>query len=220
MKRDRRLLGIALTILAILVLGGVLTLLPDSNQYEVEDIKVSDNTKTALNQEYIDARTDPKGHESAARKEEIRVRFQQAVTMLHAKQYDYAVKSLHRVLELSPRLPEAHVNMGYALIGLKQYQEAADFFNTATEINPMQINAYYGLALAYEGVKNYTSAISAMESYIHLAAEDDPHLNKARSASWEWGELLRIARSGEPAPRILGRDIETKALVDKTFGEE
>lgn len=218
MERDIRVTGIALTLLALLIIGGVVTLLPQSGPLQITDVEnASDDAKRV---EVIDPRVDPGGHETQAREAELQQRFQQAVAMLHAKQYDYAVKALHRVLELAPQLPEAHVNMGYALIGLEQYKAAADFFNTATELNPMQLNAYYGLGMAYEGLGEYRTALSAMESYIHLANDDDPYLKMAQAASWEWGEMIRIKESGEPAPEVVGRKIGTGELVSKRFGEE
>ena len=41
--------------------------------------------------------------------EEVSVRFQHAVILLHAKEYGCAVTALRRVLELAPHMPEAHV---------------------------------------------------------------------------------------------------------------
>lgn len=215
MRKDRRLTAIALTAGAVLLIGGIVTLLPQR-----EPTRVMESTAaTAVENPAVDPRLDPTGHEHQAREEEVSVRFQQAVAMLHAKQYEYAIKALHRVLELAPRLPEAYVNMGFALIGTKNYKAAIDFFDTAIRLKPMQTNAFYGLALSYEGQKDYMLAVSAMESFIHLAPADDPYLEKARAASWEWNELLKIERSGKPAPTITGRDIETKERVSKTFGE-
>ena len=213
MKRDRRLAGIVLTVSAVLLIGGLVAFAPDEPP-PISD-KVSADKQTT--EPAADPRLDPSAHQQQAKKAEIKHRFDQAIAMLHAKQYDYAVKALHRVLELAPKMPEAHVNMGYALIGLEEYKAAGDFFDTATALKPMQTNAYYGLALAYEGQKDYPLAISAMESFIHLAKDDHPYLDKTRSASWEWGEHIRIAKSGEPAPRIVGRDIKTKELVNKAF---
>ena len=80
---------------------------------------------------------------NAPQPSEVEVRFQQAVYMLHAGHYDDAITALHRVIELSPRMPEAYVNMGFALLGMKKYKAAADFFNTAIEIRPYQGNAYW-----------------------------------------------------------------------------
>lgn len=71
--------------------------------------------------------SDPIQHDAQARAGEIKLRFRQAVVMLHAKQFDHAVTALHRVLKLAPVMPEAHVNMGYALFGQLRYAEARAF---------------------------------------------------------------------------------------------
>jgi Flp pilus assembly protein TadD len=106
--------------------------------------------------------------------------------MLHAKRYELAVRSLHEVLELRPRMPEAHVNIGYALAGLGEYAAARDFFLSAAELRPSQYNAYYGLAIANEGLNELVSAVRAMRTFIHLAPTDDPFRRRAESAIWEW----------------------------------
>lgn len=140
-------------------------------------------------------------HQQQMQQRELRERFQQAVVMLHAKQYDNAITALHRVLELAPKMPEAHVNMGYALVGLEQYEAARSFFLAAIELNPRQANAYYGLALADEARGDLESALGGMRSYLHLSAADDPHRVRARSAIWEWEEQLgRHAAAAPGAP--------------------
>ena len=124
---------------------------------------------------------------SGAAIKEISARFQHAVIMLHAREYDYAVTALRRVLELAPRMPEAHVNMGFALLGLDHPDTARDFFLTAIELRPRQTNAYWGLAVSLEALCDYPGAIGAMRTYVHLADGEDPYLPKARAALWEWG---------------------------------
>jgi Flp pilus assembly protein TadD len=81
--------------------------------------------------------------------------FQQGVAMLQAGQFDYAVTALHEVLAIYPALPEAHVNMGYALLGAER-----------------------------EG-GNDKAALAAMQAYAHLAAEDERHLPRAKEIIWE-----------------------------------
>jgi tetratricopeptide (TPR) repeat protein len=126
-------------------------------------------------------------------RQEVSERFEQAVAMLHAKQYKYAVTALKRIIELAPRMPEAYVNMGFALLGLEDYEAAGEYFNTATELRPTQANAYWGLGEALAGLKDYEGALGAMRSYIHLSTPDDPYLPRARAALWELeGELGRI----------------------------
>lgn len=134
-----------------------------------------------------DARDNPAAHAEQARAAEVKRRFDQAVLMLHARQYEHAVTALHRVLELSPRLPEAHANMGFALAGLKRWAAARDFFQGAIELEPRQANAYYGLGLASDALGDRALAKGAMRSYLHLArGENEAHLARARAALWEW----------------------------------
>jgi Flp pilus assembly protein TadD len=129
-------------------------------------------------------------HQRQMQQAELRQRFNQAVVMLHARQYDNAVTALHRVLELAPTMPEAQVNMGFALLGLEQGDAARGFFLAAIELRPEQANAYYGLAMADEMRHDYESALGGMRSYLHLSKADDPHRVRARSALWEWEEKL------------------------------
>jgi len=131
-------------------------------------------------------------HQQQMREAELQQRFEQAVVMLHARQYEHAITALHRVLELAPRLPEAHVNMGYALIGLQQHEAARGFFEAAIDLNARQANAYYGLALVAEQQQDWEAALGAMRTYLHFASPNDPHTTRARSALWEWeGRLGR-----------------------------
>lgn len=128
----------------------------------------------------------PLTHQAEAKAIEVDRRFKEAAVMLHAKQFDHALTSLHRVLELNPQMPEAHVNMGYALLGLKRHAAARDFFNGAIELRAAQANAYYGLALALDALNDRAGALGAMRTYVHLAKADDPFVRKARAALWEW----------------------------------
>lgn len=125
--------------------------------------------------------------------------FNAAVVMLHAKRFDDAATALHRVLTYAPNMPEAHVNMGFAMLGLQRHKEARDFFEGATMLAPAQANAYYGLALVHEAQGDLALATGAMRSYLHLARhERSEHLARARAALWEWQQQRAAAAS---APR-------------------
>jgi tetratricopeptide (TPR) repeat protein len=147
------------------------------------------------------APVDKSSHAAQKRREEIEQRFAQAVVMLHAKEYEHAVAALHRVIELAPEMPEAHVNMGYALIGLGRFDAARDFFEGAIALRRDQLNAYYGLAMAFEGLNDLPAAIGAMRTYAHLAAPDDPFRAKAEAALWTWREQIERRRAADaPLP--------------------
>lgn len=143
------------------------------------------------------------------RQRHVDERFQQAIALLHAGQYEYAIAALDAVLELVPNLPEAYVNMGYAFLGLEEYGPAQGAFETAINLKVDQVNAYYGLAVAFEGQKEYEAALGAMRSYIHLSQPDDPFLAKARAALWEWEAQLGRVPGVEVAPEgVEGISIE------------
>ncbi|MES1981651.1 MAG: tetratricopeptide repeat protein [Pseudomonadota bacterium] len=130
---------------------------------------------------------------------EIRQRFEEGVDMLNREEYQPAIKSFHRVLELAPSMPEAYVNIGYALIGQKQYAVARDFFEGAIELRMDQVNAYYGLAEALEGLNDLAGALGAMRTYLHLAPRDDPYRRRAEAATAEWQPKVDAARSKSDA---------------------
>lgn len=149
---------------------------------------------------------DVQSHATDQRARETRERFDQAVLMLHAKQYEHAVAALQRVLVLAPRLPEAHVNLGFAWLGLRDALAAEAAFRRAIELKPAQANAYYGLAMALEQRADLPAALGAMRSYLHLSRADDPYRARARSALWEWEVRLgRVAARG-PGPRNPSHD--------------
>ncbi len=137
--------------------------------------------------------SDRSAHAKSMRQDEIDTRFKQAVVMLHAKQYEHALTALHRLLELAPAMPEVHVNMGFALLGLQRPAAARDFFAGAIDLRPTQANAYYGLAVSMDALGERPGALGAMRTYVHLSKPDDPWLPKARAALWEWQGLAAPA---------------------------
>jgi cytochrome c oxidase subunit 1 len=178
-RRDVRLRALALTVAATVAFGLLLANLP-ADQGEV----------------VAGAAPDP-GHAARARAAEVARRFAAGTALLNARQFQPAASELHRVLELAPKLPEAHVNMGYAMIGLQRHTLARDFFDSAILLNVNQRNAYFGLAVALEGIGDLEGALGAMRSYVHLAGEQDPYLRKANAAIWEWRAELDRKRASQ-----------------------
>lgn len=113
-------------------------------------------------------------------------RFERGVRLLRAGHHERAVEQFHAALHLVPTLPEAHVNLGFALLALGRTSEARDAFRTALDIRPMQANAYWGLAVSLEENCDLAGAIGAMRTYVHLADPASPFLRRANAALWEW----------------------------------
>lgn len=175
--RDRRPLGAALTLALVLAGGGWLARAWGPGA----------PPRPAVATATASASRAPAG-------DELQQHFDAAVRLLQAGQHAQAVHALHRVLVLAPRLVEAHVNMGYALLGLQRAAEARRYFDSATALQPGQANAYYGLALAWEAEGDLAMAMGAMRSYLHLARHERPeHLRRARAALWEWEQARETA---------------------------
>jgi tetratricopeptide (TPR) repeat protein len=127
-------------------------------------------------------------HALEKRRAEVKARFDQGAAMLHAKRYDYALTAFHRVLELAPDIPEAHVNLGFTLLGMQRHKEALAFFESATVLRPWQANAYYGMAEAMDAMGDRSGAIGAMRTFVHLAQKDNPFVSKANIVLSRWDE--------------------------------
>lgn len=184
-KPDRRRVGVAFTVVAVLLGGAWLAWLEPTHAPQA----------VAGVRDEPGARREAPLRADATRDTELRRRFDSAVLLLHAKEYDQAAAALIRVLELAPQMPEAHVNMGYAMLGLHRPAAARDFFEAAMALKAAQANAYYGLALAYEALGDLELALGAMRSYLHLARnENETHVRRARSALWEWETRLAERR--------------------------
>ena len=141
-------------------------------------------------------------HAETRIKQEIDLRFQQGVLMLHLKQYEHAITALHRVLQLAPQLPEAHVNMGFAMLGAGKHKEAKDFFAGTLILRPDQINAHYGAALAMKALGEHEDASAEMHNYLMLAPPEDPYRAKAEEYLKLWQRELKDAeKAKDAAPR-------------------
>lgn len=189
---DGRRAAVALTSVGVLALGAAIAWLPGPNAVR---------TTVPAAPQAGDVAGGAGPHAA-----EVHQRFFQGVAMLHAKQYEHAVTAFHRVLELEPAMPEAHANMGFALLGLQRYRAARDFFDSAAALRPQQVNAYFGLAVALEGMHDLAGALGSMRTYVHLARADDPYRRRAEAAVWEWQSALEQERSAAPQ-RAAARDL-------------
>ena len=152
---------------------------------EITDTTVVMDSKAAIQAKKEPAHTFTE-HAQQKGSAEIERRFEQGVVMLHASRYEEAVTAFHRVLLLNPDLPEANVNMGYALMGLGRYNAAKDFFEGAIELRKDQNNAYYGLAEALAALHDLSGAIGAMRTYQHLSPKNDAYQQQAEAMVKAW----------------------------------
>jgi hypothetical protein len=185
-RRDVRGAAVLLTVLLTLATGMLIAFWPSEMGVAVSPA--------------AGALKNPVEHVQAKRKEEIDRKFGEGVRLLAGGEYQAAASALHRVLEMAPAMPEAHVNMGFAMIGLEKYAFARDFFEAALELRTEQMNAYYGLAIALEGMGDLEGALGAMRTFVHRSDANDPFVRKANAAIWEWEAGLAKSRGAGTPP--------------------
>lgn len=175
-RRDVRLRALLITVALVVVGGLMITYLPAGLHFSPA----------------ADTSEGSQAHMRDKIDEEVKQKFEQGVDLLAAKNYGQAMEAFHRVLVLSPEMPEAHVNAGYAMIGMKRYDMARTFFEGALALRKEQINAYFGLAEALEGLGDIPGALGAMRTYLHLAPPDDPYRPNAEAAIRQWTSQANV----------------------------
>jgi tetratricopeptide (TPR) repeat protein len=116
--------------------------------------------------------------------------FRDGVEQLRLGRPETAAAAFARAARLRPRVPEVHVDLGYAYLALGRYRLAQRSFATAIDIRPTQANAYYGLAESLEARDDLPAALGAMRTYLHLTGDGTPFRRRAMAAIWEWETAL------------------------------
>jgi tetratricopeptide (TPR) repeat protein len=87
----------------------------------------------------------------------------QARANASAGNWDAAIASYEKAIDLAPHTASTHVELGEALTRLARYVEAIASYSEALRISPRDLNGEIGLAQAYRGVHNYAEAKLILE---------------------------------------------------------
>jgi tetratricopeptide (TPR) repeat protein len=68
------------------------------------------------------------------------------------KDYQNAIRSYDRAIEINPNYADAYYNRGLAYKNLKDYQNAIRSYDRAIEIDPNYANAYCNRGSAYKSL--------------------------------------------------------------------
>ncbi|MBI4641081.1 MAG: tetratricopeptide repeat protein [Candidatus Tectomicrobia bacterium] len=104
----------------------------------------------------------------------------QGLTHWQFGQYDQAIASYTKVLEIDPRFAEAYNNRGVAYHDKGQYDQAITDFNRALKINPEDPKIYKNRALAYHFKLEYEKTSEDLSKLQHLGYH--PHFQLQRLA--------------------------------------
>ena len=130
--------------------------------------------------------------------------------MLHARRYQEAIVALERVITPLPRLPEAYVNLGYALLGLERMIPRA-IFPRRDRAAAFPGQCYWGLAGKLEALSDLRGLMR--DAHLHPSRPPDDPFVRARSALWEGIRSLPAVPAGTERRWIE----QTREWVDRNL---
>lgn len=140
----------------------------------------------------------------AARADDVNLVAALGAILLRKGEYEPAREQLKRAIELEPRFPKPHEDLGALHLATGRPELAIAAFESATALDPRQASAFFGLATALERAGRRREAEVARSRFLELS----PGGRKLAEAS-----RLRLAGELERAERICG-EILTKAPRD------
>lgn len=106
-----------------------------------------------------------------------------AMTYARLGKYTLAMKTINKVLTLTPRFVNAMDTKGDILIGMKRYKEAEDYLTNAMSLHPNVGTFYYTRARAYEGMRKHDQAVQDYRQTLLLPGD---YKTKAKQRLQEW----------------------------------
>lgn len=89
------------------------------------------------------------------------------------QQPDIARSIYHDLIQISPALPDVHINLGILEFSQKRYNEAITGFQHATTYAPNDPETHLGLAQALEKVGKYQQAIQSYRQVLSLDSQNE-----------------------------------------------
>ena len=138
---------------------------------------------------------------------------------LQNQNYQAAVESYKRALELEPKNKPAFRGLGAAYLGLQKKDDAIATFNKLLEINPYDEYAYTGIGYAYTIDHDYDKAVSAFRKQVEINPLD------ATAQFMLANTLVQLRRFPEALPemektaKLMPRSAEIQASLGQIYLE-
>jgi tetratricopeptide (TPR) repeat protein/transglutaminase-like putative cysteine protease len=138
---------------------------------------------------------------------------------LQNQNYQAAIESYKRALELEPKNKPAFRGLGAAYLGLQKKDEAISTFNKLLEINPYDEYAYTGIGYAHSIDHDYDKAVEAFRKQVEINPLD------ATAQYMLANSLLLLRRFPEALPemektaKLMPRSPEIQASLGQIYLE-
>jgi len=84
------------------------------------------------------------------------------------REFDNAIKSCEKSIELDSAFPTSYYNMGNAYHNKKEYDTAINNYKKAVELNPEYKEAWNGMGFSYESKSDYDNALNSLKTSIEI----------------------------------------------------
>ncbi len=112
--------------------------------------------------------------EKYGRFEATEAAFREALTAIHAQQWEEAEAHLRRVLDSAegePAFGWAHYHLGMVLLVLERYEEGLAHIQLAVRLNPREVEFYRGLSKAYTLLNRHDEAAEALHQQAEITLQ-------------------------------------------------
>jgi len=127
---------------------------------------------------------------------------------LQMQNYKDAVDPLEQAIQINPKSPEAHLNLGNVYDGLKRYDDAVREFKKVIELQPTnapaakQADPWYNLGSVYYKQRKWPEAISAYQKSAALNPKDPYVMDGLGYVLLETGDTRGAIAAYEKATRL------------------
>ena len=98
--------------------------------------------------------------------------FKAGIAAAEAEDYQGAIASFQKVLEINPESAEAHFNIGFAHSKLGHTAEAEAAYQKAIEYDPSTVEAYVELSSIYSGEQKWAEALEMLKKAVEIQPND------------------------------------------------
>jgi tetratricopeptide (TPR) repeat protein len=128
-----------------------------------------------------------------------------------------AIATLRRVIELDPRSPESHLNLGIALADQHQPDAALDEFTEAVKLAPDEASAHYNKGRILVDLRRYEQAVAELQRACKLDPRAPDAWHRLGVAERELRHYAEAAQAFREALRLDPRNANSSFLLGQSL---
>jgi tetratricopeptide (TPR) repeat protein len=109
---------------------------------------------------------------SRTRPDDIEIHTLLASSYESIRNYDMAIKSYEKVIELDSSRHDAYYGLGMVLINMRRFENAMPHLEKAVSLNPDYTDAYFYIGSAHQDLRNFDKAAQAYKLFLESKPEN------------------------------------------------